>query len=180
MKVGYRRVSTVEQRFDRQELGYVERVFEEKISGGNAERAALQEMIAFVRMGDEVVVYSIDRLARNLRDLQSIVQQLNDKGVSIEFLSERLVFTADADDAFAKLQLQMLGAFSEYERNMIRKRQAEGIEKAKANGVYERRGKRVSRQRVLSMNRDGSSVTDIANDMNISRMTVYRILKEAA
>lgn len=180
MKVGYRRVSTVEQRFDRQELGCVERVFEEKISGGNTERAALQEMIAFVRKGDEVVVYSIDRLARNLRDLQSIVQQLNDKGVSIEFLSERLVFTADADDAFAKLQLQMLGAFSEYERNMIRKRQAEGIEKAKANGVYERRGKRVSRQRVLDMSRDGSSVTDIANDMNISRMTVYRILKEAA
>ena len=64
MKVGYRRVSTVEQRFDRQELGCVERVFEEKISGGNTECAALQEMIAFVRMGDEVVVYSIDRLTR--------------------------------------------------------------------------------------------------------------------
>ena len=180
MKVGYKRVSTVEQKFDRQELGNVERVFEEKVSGGTAERAALQEMIAFVRSGDEVVVYSVDRLARNLRDLQSIVQQLNDKGVSIEFLSERLVFKADADDAFAKLQLQMLGAFSEYERNMISKRQAEGIAKAKANGVYERRGKRISRKRIFDMTNDGSSVTDIANEMGISRMSVYRILKEVA
>ena len=138
MKVGYKRVSTIEQKFDRQQLGDVFRTFEEKVSGGNAERAALQEMIAFVRSGDEVVVNAIDRLARNIRDLQSIVQQLNDKGVSIEFLNERLVFKADADDAFARLQLQMIGAFAELDRNVIRKRQAEGIEKAKAKGVYER------------------------------------------
>ena len=178
MKVGYKRVSTVEQKFDRQQLGDVFRTFEEKVSGGNAERAALQEMIAFVCSGDEVVVYAIDRLARNLRDLQSIVQQLNDKGVSIEFLNERLVFKADADDAFARLQLQMIGAFAEWERNVIRKRQAEGIEKAK--GVYERRGKRISRKRIVDMTNDGSRVTDIANEMGISRMSVYRILKEAA
>ena len=180
MKVGYKRVSTVEQKFDWQQLGDVFRTFEEKVSGGNAERAALQEMIAFVRSGDEVVVYSIDRLVRNLRDLQSIVQQLNDKGVSIEFLNERLVFKADADDALARLQLQMIGAFAEWERNVIRKRQAEGIEKAKAKGVYERRGKRISRKRIVDMTNDGSSVTDIANEMGISRMSVYRILKEAA
>ena len=180
MKVGYKRVSTVEQKFDRQQLGDVFRTFEEKVSGGNAERAALQEMIAFVRSGDEVVVYAIDRLARNLRDLQSIVQQLNDKGVSIEFLNERLVFKADADDAFARLQLQMIGAFAEWERNVIRKRQAEGIEKAKAKGVYERRGKSISRKRIVDMTNDGSSVTDIAKEMGISRMSVYRILKEAA
>ena len=180
MKVGYKRVSTVEQKFDRQQLGNVFRTFEEKVSGGNAERAALQEMIAFVRSGDEVVVYAIDRLARNLRDLQSIVQQLNDKGVSVEFLNERLVFKADADDAFARLQLQMIGAFAEWERNVIRKRQAEGIEKAKAKGVYERRGKRISRKRIVDMTNDGSRVTDIANEMGISRMSVYRILKEAA
>ena len=68
MRVGYRRVSTAEQNFDRQELGDVEKEFEEKISGKNADRAALQEMIEFVRSGDTVVVYSIDRLARDLRD----------------------------------------------------------------------------------------------------------------
>jgi len=178
MKVGYKRVSTVEQKFDRQELGDVEKVFEEKVSGGTAERAALQEMITFVRSGDEVVVYSIDRLARNLRDLQSIVQQLNDKGVSIEFLSERLVFKADADDAFAKLQLQMLGAFSEYERNMIRKRQAEGIAKAKAKGVYAKRGASINIEKIRELQKEGLTITAIARALDISRMSVYRINKQ--
>ena len=85
MKVGYRRVSTVEQKFDRQELGELDKLFEEKVSGSSSERLALNEMIDFVRQDDEVVVYSIDRLARNLRDLQSIIQKLNDKGATIHF-----------------------------------------------------------------------------------------------
>ena len=67
-------------------------------------------MIAFVRNGDQVVVHSIDRLTRDLRDLQTIILQLNEKGVGIEFLSERLVFSGNNDDAFAKLQLQLMGA----------------------------------------------------------------------
>ena len=97
MIVGYKRVSSVEQKFDRQDLGEIEKVFEEKVSGANTERKALAEMIEFVREGDEVVVFSIDRLARNLRDLQSIIQQLNDNGVTVRFLSERLVFTANTN-----------------------------------------------------------------------------------
>ena len=106
-------------------------------SGKDTNRTALNEMIAFVRNGDQVVVHSIDRLARDLRDLQTIILQLNEKGVGIEFLSERLVFSGNNDDAFAKLQLQLMGAFAEFERNIIRKRQAEGIAKAKAKGVYD-------------------------------------------
>jgi len=73
--------------------------------GKNTDRAALQEMIAFVRDGDEVVVHSIDRLARDLRDLQNIVEQLNDKGVRVTLNTERLSFSADSDDALSKLQL---------------------------------------------------------------------------
>ena len=102
MRIGYRRVSTVEQKFDRQDLGAdIERVFEEQESGGTAERRALLEMITFARSGDEVVVYSIDRLARNLRDLQQIIEELNEKGVTVTFLSERLSFNADSSDAFS-------------------------------------------------------------------------------
>ena len=145
MRVGYRRVSTVEQNLDRQDLGVVEQVFEDKASGKNADREQLQKMLSFVRSGDEVVVYSIDRLARDLRDLQSIITKLNDNGVTIEFLSERLVFSGRSDDAFAKLQLQMMGAFAEFERNIIRKRQAEGIAKAKERGVYENRKRKKNR-----------------------------------
>ena len=132
MIVGYKRVSSVEQKFDRQDLGDIEKVFEEKVSGANTEREALAEMIEFVREGDEVVVYSIDRLARNLRDLQTIIQQLNDNGVTVRFLSERLVFTTDTNDAFAKLQLQLMGAFAEFERELIRERTIEGLIRAKS------------------------------------------------
>lgn len=181
MKVGYRRVSTVEQNLDRQDLGAVDRVFEDKASGKNADREQLQEMIAFVRSGDEVVVYSIDRLARDLRDLQSIITLLNEKGVSIEFLSERLVFSGSTDDAFAKLQLQMMGAFAEFERNIIRKRQAEGIAKAKAKGVYDnrKRKKKVSDKRITELKTNGLNNTEIAKHLGVSRMTIHRALASA-
>ena len=103
MKVGYRRVSTIDQNLDRQDMSSVDRIFEDKASGKDTDRVALQEMIAFVRTGDEVLLHSIDRLARDLRDLQSIITALNEKGVSIEFISERLVFSGAENDAFAKL-----------------------------------------------------------------------------
>jgi len=182
MRVGYRRVSTIEQNLDRQDLGAVERVFEDKASGKDKEREQLQDMLSFVRKGDEVVVYSIDRLARDLRDLQSIITQLNEKGVSIEFLSERLVFSGNSDDAFAKLQLQMMGAFAEFERNIIRKRQAEGIAKAKERGVYEnrKRKRKVSDKRILDLKQEGLNNTEIAEYLGISRMTVHRAFNRVA
>ena len=178
MRVGYRRVSSVEQKFDRQELGELDKVFEEKISGSTSERLALNEMIDFVRESDEVVVYSIDRLARNLKDLQYIIEKLNGKGASIHFISENLTFNANSNDAFAKLQLQMMGAFAEFERNIIRKRQAEGIAKAKAKGVYAKRGTIINRERVRKLKTDGLSISDIARTLDISRMSVYRIFNE--
>ena len=165
MKVGYRRVSTIDQNLDRQDLGGVERVFEEKVSGKNTERAALQDMLSFVREGDEVIVYSIDRLARDLRDLQAIIQTLTDKGVTISFISEKLTFSGDNDDAFSRLQLQLMGAFAEFERNIIRKRQAEGIAKAKARGVYKGRKKTVDTAKIITLKQQGKRVSDI--DQNL-------------
>ena len=130
-------------------------MFEEKESAGSANRPALQEMLSFVRESDEVVVHSIDRLARNLMDLQSIIQELNDKGVTIQFLSESLSFSADEGCAVQTLQLQMLGAFSQFERTMIRKRQAEGIAKAKAKGVYSQRKRSVNPEKIKQLFDDG-------------------------
>lgn len=175
--IGYRRVSSEGQNLDRQDLGELDKVFEEKQSGKSAKnRPALQAMIDYAREGDSVVVYSIDRLARDLRDLQDIIQTLNDKGVAISFLSERLTFSADADDAFAKLQLQMMGAFAEFERNIIKKRQAEGIAKAKAAGKFKGGKKRIDRDQVQQLRSDGLSTYKIAEQMGISRMSVHRIL----
>ena len=186
MRVGYRRVSTVEQNLDRQDLGVVEQVFEDKASGKNADREQLQKILSFVRSGDEVVVYSIDRLARDLRDLQSIITKLNDNGVTIEFLSERLVFSGRSDDAFAKLQLQMMGAFAEFERNIIRKRQAEGIAKAKTKGAYSGRSKgstesidaftnKKSTQAILRYLKQGYSINNTAKLSETSTGSVNKV-----
>ena len=178
--IGYKRVSTEAQSTDRQDLGETDKVFEEKLSGKSAaDRPALLAMIDYARDGDTVLCHSIDRLARDLRDLQAIISQLNDKGVTITFTSENLTFSAGAHDAFAKLQLQMMGAFAEFERNIIRKRQAEGIAKAKIRGVYKDRTRKpaISRKQVASLSAEGLSTYKIAEQMNISRMSVHRILK---
>ena len=179
--IGYKRVSSEGQNLDRQDLGQIDKAFEEKLSGKSAkDRPALQAMIEYAREGDAVVVYSIDRLARDLRDLQDIISTLNDKGVAISFLSERLTFSAEAEDAIAKLQLQMMGAFAEFERNIIKKRQAEGIAKAKAKGVYKGATKRIDRARVNQLKAEGYSTYKIADEMGISRMSVHRILNTEA
>ena len=181
--IGYKRVSSDSQSTDRQDLGELDKVFEEKLSGKSAsDRPALVAMIDYAREGDTVKVHSIDRLARDLRDLQSIISQLNDKGVTISFLSENLTFSAGADDAFAKLQLQMMGAFAEFERNIIRKRQAEGIAKAKERGVYKNRKRKpvIDRDEVRKLKAEGLSTFKIADQMGISRMSVHRILNNAA
>ena len=179
--IGYRRVSSDTQSLERQDLGQVDKVFEEKLSGKSAkDRPALQAMMDYAREGDTVVVHSIDRLARDLRDLQDIISTLNNKGVAITFNTERLTFSADADDAFAKLQLQLMVAFAEFERNIIKRRQAEGIVKAKALGKFKGGVKRIDRTKVNQLRSEGLSTYKIAETMGISRMTVHRILKEVA
>lgn len=176
MKIGYRRVSSESQNLDRQELVECEKVFEEKLSGASRDRPALKEMLDWAREGDEVVVHSLDRLARDLRDLQGIVQELNNKGVSIEFQQERLRFAPGADDPLSKLQLQMMGAFAEFERNILRKRQAEGIAKAKAKGVYKGRRPSIDRDVVQRLNEEGLGASEIARKLGIGRASVYRLL----
>lgn len=175
--VGYRRVSTVDQSLDRQDLGAVEKVFEEKLSGASAsDRPALQEMLEWVREGDSVIVFSIDRLARNLQDLLSIVSQLNGKGVSIRFIKDNLTFPPEGSDGASKLYLSILGAVAEFERSIIKQRQREGIEKAKAKGVYKGRKPTVDKDRIFVLRDEGLSTYKIADLMGISRMTVHRTL----
>ena len=179
-KLAYRRVSTVDQNLDRQEFGDdVDKVFEEKLSGKSAsDRPALQSLLDYARDGDCVVVHSIDRLARDLRDLQDIISTLNDKGVAISFKTEGLTFDPGNQDALATLQLQMMGAFAEFERNIIKKRQLEGIAKAKAKGVYVNHGRKptIDRDKVHKLRSEGLSTYKIADKMGISRMSVHRIL----
>lgn len=176
-RIGYQRVSTVDQTSARQELGKVDRLFEDKASGGNADRPALQELLSYIRASDEVVVFSIDRLARNLRDLEDIIREVNSKGATVSFLTERLTFSG-TDDAMSVLMLQMMGSFAQFERTMIKKRQAEGIAVAKTNGVYKGRKPSIDRKSILDMLETGLSITATASALGISRQSVYRIKGE--
>ena len=179
MRIGYRRVSSQDQNLDRQQLEACEKLFEEKASAGKgADRPALDALVDFAREGDEVVVWSIDRLARDLADLQRLLAQLNAKGVTVTFISERLTFSASQDDPFAQLQLHLLGAFSQFERSIIRKRQAEGIALAKAKGVYRGRKASIDATQVAKLKADGLGATEIAQRLGIGRASVYRLLSE--
>ena len=176
--VGYRRISTDNQNMDRQDFP-CDKMFEEAASAGTRDRPALNAMIDYVREGDEIRVWSIDRLCRDLSDLQAVLKTLNDRGVSVTFLSENLTFSANHDDPFAKLQLQMMGAFAEFERSIIRKRQAEGIAKAKAKGVYRGRKASIDTEAIRKMKADGHGASAIAKAMGVCRASVYRALETA-
>lgn len=177
--VGYRRVSSSSQSLVRQELPEVTgRIFEEKLTGAKRERPALQEMLAYIRDGDEVHVHSIDRLARNLKDLEGIVGEIIGKSASIRFIKEGLHFKPDQEtDPFQKLMFQMLGSFAEFERSISKARQAEGIKKAKEEGKYLGRKPQINPYIVHYLFRY-ISAEKIAELMGIGRASVFRIKKE--
>ena len=184
-KVGYIRVSTLTQNLERQLDGLaLDRAFEEKASGKDRERPVLQEMLRFLREGDELFVHSMDRLARNLADLLKMVNELTTKGVRVTFVKESLTFTGD-DTPMAKLMLSIMGGVAEFERSMIRSRQAEGIALAKRNRpqVYSGRKPSLSpakaeelRTRAMA----GEPKAKLAREYGISRETAYSYLRASA
>ena len=143
MIVGYKRVSSLVQNTSRQlvDVDGIDRVFEDKASGKNIDdRNQLKQMIAFVRDGDTVIIHSMDRLARNLTDLLSLVKQITNKGVTIKFIKENLTFSNNAQhSSINKLLLAIIGSIAEFERELILERQREGIAQAKLRGVYKGR-----------------------------------------
>src|ERR1700739_4006299 len=133
-RIGYQRVSTVDQNTDRQLDGVgLDKVFTDKASGKDTDRPELSRALDYVRDGDTLVVHSMDRLARNLEDLRRVVRELTGSGVKVEFVKESLTFSGD-DSPMNTLLLSMLGAVAEFERSMILERQREGIAIAKAGG----------------------------------------------
>lgn len=193
-RVGYRRVSTVDQSTDRQLADVqVDRVFEDKASGKNIDgRPELRRSIEYVRDGDTLVVHSMDRLARNLDDLRSIVKALtkggsitlgdrvieHEGGVRVEFCKEAMTFTGE-DNPMSTLLLSLLGAVAEFERSLIRERQREGIALAKAAGKYRGGQHKLTPDQVAELRRrkaDGERVADLARAFGVSRQTVYSYL----
>lgn len=178
--IGYVRVSTVDQNLDRQLEGIkLDRIFEDKVSGKSAIRPALTEMLSYVRDGDTIVVHSMDRLARNVDDLRSIVKNLNEKQIKVRFIKESLEFTGE-DSPMSNLLLSVMGAFAEFERAIIKERQMEGIALAKRKGVYKGRKPALNEEDALRLKErisNGDKKSDIAKDLGISRETLYKYLK---
>ena len=195
MIIGYARVSSIDQNLERQldnlKTFGVEKIFTEKQSGKSVEnRPVFQEALNFVRMGDRFVVESIDRLGRNYDEVINTVNYLKDKEVQLMITSLPMMNGVIGNpllDKFMKdLIIQILAMVAEQERNESKRRQAQGIQVAKEKGVYKGRPllystnakdpqKRIIYHRVVEMLKEGTAISKIAKEVNITRQTVYRI-----
>jgi len=180
-RVGYVRVSSFDQNVDRQLDGVeLDKKFVDKASGKDVHRPQLNAALEYLRDGDVLVVHSMDRLARNLVDLRTLVDGLTGRGVQVEFVKENLQFTGE-DTNISRLMLSIMGAVAEFERSMLKERQREGIALAKKAGVYKGRKPSLTpdcvhqlRSRVAA----GEKKAGLAREFGISRQTLYQYVAE--
>ena len=175
-------MSTLDQNIARQLDGVaVDKTFTDSASGRDVNRPQLAALLGFVRAGDSVIVHSMDRLARNLDDLRRIVRELTAKGVQVQFVKEQLTFTGE-DTAMANLLLSVMGAFAEFERQLGKERQREGIALAKKRGAYRGRKRALTDDQVDQLRQRagaGETKTALARTFGVSRDTVYQYLRTA-
>lgn len=191
MIIGYARVSTEEQNLDRQiirlkEFG-CERTFTEKVSGASREnRSELETLMKKLRFGDVLVVTELSRLARSLQDLLNILKDL--KELEVDFVSIKENIDTRENNIYSKFMLQIMGAIAEFERDLIKERQKEGIEIAKKKGKFQGRPRKyhdkaknprdiLIYEKVISMLDNNESVMDIHRKTQLSRNTIYEIKK---
>ena len=178
-QIGYLRVSTTEQNTSRQLDGIeLTKTFEDKCSGKNADRPQLKLLIDYAREGDTVHVHSLDRLARNMDDLKSIIKTLSGKGVNVRFEKENLDFNCLGNglSPMHELMFNMLAAFAQFERSIILERQREGIALAKKAGKYRGGQPKLKDEQITelkNMLEAGVSKSEIARRLNITRQTIY-------
>jgi DNA invertase Pin-like site-specific DNA recombinase len=178
--IGYARVSTTDQNLEIQEAALraagCEVIRAEKRSGTTAAgRPELQTVLEFLRSGDVLMVTRIDRLARSIGDLQDIVRAVRSKGAALKATEQPI----DTSTAAGKAFLDMLGVFAEFETNLRKERQLEGIAKAKAKGVYKGRKPSVDVAQVRAMKEQGLGPSAIAKALRIGRASVYRALEDS-
>jgi DNA invertase Pin-like site-specific DNA recombinase len=176
--IGYARVSTTDQSLDIQEAALkaasCEVIRAEKRSGTTTTgRAELQTVLDFLRPGDVLMVTRIDRLARSIGDLQDIVRAVKAKGATLKATEQPI----DTGTAAGKCFLDMLGVFAEFETNLRKERQLEGIAKAKAAGVYKGRPASIDPVQIQQLKAEGMGPSQIAKQLGIARASVYRALE---
>ena len=176
-KIGYARVSTIDQDLTVQiqalKAAGCDVIRKEKVSGASTKgRKELTTVLDFLRKGDALVVTRVHRLARSIGDLQDIVRALKEKGATLRATEQPI----DTSTAAGKAFLDMLGVFAEFETNLRRERQMEGIAKAKAAGVYKGRKPSIDPSAVRKLRDDGFGPSAIAKRLKIGRASVYRVL----
>lgn len=185
--IGYIRVSSADQNTERQLDGIeLDKVFTEKASGKDRNRPELQAMLQYARSGDVIHVHSIDRLGRSIIDLKTLVSDLNDRGVSVHFHKENMTFSVDVKNPMNELMFNMLASFAEFERAMIKERQREGIEKAKANDKslpikerkYKGRKPKDNKDLMVKDIESGMSYRAVSVRYNVGVATVKRAVDE--
>ena len=183
-KIGYARVSSKDQNLDRQTAALkkekVFRIFTDTVSGSSTQRPGLDGALNYLRAGDQLIVVSMDKLARSLIDLHRLVDELTERGVSVKFLKEGQVYSKDSTPV-AKLMLGLLGSVAEFERAIIRERQAEGIAKAKARGAYKGRAKVLNEEQIMQAREwvsEGIPKAEVARRLGIGRTTLYKYLSQ--
>lgn len=189
MNLGYARVSTKEQNLDRQidslKAFGCEKIWQEKVSAAkvdlrktNIERPELEDLIKYARKGDTIVVHSLSRLARSIKDLLGIVDQLTEKGVGLKSLTEDWLDTSTAQ---GKLLLTIFGGLAEFERDVIRERTVEGLKSARARGRLGGRppvDKKTIDRALMLYDMGTVGIMDICQMTGISKQTLYRYLKK--
>ncbi len=183
MKIGYARVSTGLQNLNLQEdrlNAYgCEKIFSDHISGSKSKRPGLDKAIEFARSGDTIVVWRLDRLGRNMEDLITLVNELNERGVSFHSLEENI--TMDKSSSTGQLLFHLFAAFAEFERNLILERSSAGRIAARARGRYGGRPEKLN-QKDLNLLKtlydNGTPIKTIAEQWQVSRTTIYRYLNK--
>ena len=175
-KIGYARTSTVEQNLDSQIIALkaanCEIIRTEQKSGNNlADRKELNNILDFIHKDEYLVVTRIDRLARSLKDLQIIVDRLKAKGAHLYAIEQPV----DTSTATGKAFFDMLGVFAEFETNLRRERQADGIAAAKNKGIYKGRPPSINQDKIKQHLLEGKRPTQIAKELEISRGTIYKV-----
>ena len=178
--IGYIRVSTLDQKSERQLEGVkLNKTFTDQASGKDTHRPQLQAALEHLREGDTLHCHSMDRLARNVDDLRRLVKDMTDRDIKVKFHKEGLTFTGE-DSPMSNLLLSLLGAVAEFERSLIKERQREGIAIAKTKGVYKGRKKALDTSQIADLKRQaqhsGKTKTELAKEFGISRETLYQYL----
>ena len=183
MKIGYARVSTGLQNLNLQEDRLnqygCEKIFSDHISGSRSKRPGLDRAIEFARSGDTIVVWRLDRLGRNMEDLITLVNELNNRGVSFHSLEENI--TMDKSSSTGQLLFHLFAAFAEFERNLILERSSAGRIAARARGRYGGRPEKLNKQDLKLLKTlydNGTPIKTIAEQWKVSRTTIYRYLNK--